>query len=250
VVLNLKPYAFSIGPIKIYWYGIFMGISFLIGTYYLLQQGRKKGLDEDFLLNLAIITLLGGIVGARLVFVMANFPYWFINNPIQVLKIYQGGLAWHGGLLGGLLSGITYAYKKKQNVNMLMDLTVPGLAAGYMLVRIGNIFNQEVLGRTTQLGFERWPAQLIGSGIGLVLLIRYFILQKKDIKPGYQFWSFIFYHQLLRGLVEETIRDNPLFIIGYLNTTVGIGFFTLTHLITPAVLILAYIMMKRSYSFM
>ncbi len=227
-----------------------MGISFLIGTYYLLQQGRKKGLDEDFLLNLAIITLLGGIVGARLVFVMANFPYWFINNPIQVLKIYQGGLAWHGGLLGGLLSGITYAYKKKQNVNMLMDLTVPGLAAGYMLVRIGNIFNQEVLGRTTQLGFERWPAQLIGSGIGLVLLIRYFILQKKDIKPGYQFWSFIFYHQLLRGLVEETIRDNPLFIIGYLNTTVGIGFFTLTHLITPAVLILAYIMMKRSYSFM
>ena len=250
MVLNLKPYAFSIGPIKIYWYGIFMGISFLIGTYYLLQQGRKKGLDEDFLLNLAIITLLGGIVGARLVFVMANFPYWFINNPIQVLKIYQGGLAWHGGLLGGLLSGITYAYKKKQNVNMLMDLTVPGLAAGYMLVRIGNIFNQEVLGRTTQLGFERWPAQLIGSGIGLVLLIRYFILQKKDIKPGYQFWSFIFYHQLLRGLVEETIRDNPLFIIGYLNTTVGIGFFTLTHLITPAILILAYIMMKRPYSFM
>jgi phosphatidylglycerol:prolipoprotein diacylglycerol transferase len=246
MVLNLSPYAFYIGNKPVYWYGIFMAISFLVGTYYLYTMGKKRGIDEDFILNLAMIIILAAIVGARLVFVLTNYPRWFITEPLNVIKVWEGGLAWHGGLLGGLLAGWFYAKKYGINPNVLADWTVVGLSFGYIIVRIGNIFNQEVVGRITQFSFGRWPAQLIGSSIGLILLIRFFYLQKKGVPTGYQFWSFLWYHQLLRALIEETVRENPLFLIKYINPRWGIGFFTLTQWFTPLILGFIYYMYKTT----
>lgn len=244
MLLDLSPYAFKIGPIAVRWYGLFMAISFLVGSFHLLKMGKKKGLSEDFLLNLAMIVIVSGIVGARLIFVLSNYPQWFVTAPLNVIKIWEGGLAWHGALLGGLLTGWYYCKKNGVNPNMIADWTVAGLSFGYCLVRIANIFNQEVLGRMTQFSFGRWPAQLVGSSIGLVLLIRYFYLQKKQLPEGYQFWSFIWYHQLLRALIEETVRENPLYLIKYVNPQWGIGVFTLTQWFTPLVLGIVYYMYK------
>jgi len=246
LLVDLNPVAFHIGPLAVRWYGIFMSLSVLFGTWYLYREGIKRGLEEDFILNLAILVVVGGIVGARLMFVLANYPHWFWQDPLQVLKIYEGGLSWHGGLLGGFLAGWAYARKTGVQVGALADLTVPGLALGYFLVRIANIFNQEVLGRPTAFFFGRWPAQLIGSAIGLLLLIRYFYLERKQPPAGYQFWSFVFYHQLLRALVEESVRDNPLEVWGYVVPRWGLGFFTLTQLVTPLILVLAGYFMWRS----
>lgn len=244
--LNLKAFAFTIGTIKVYWYGIFMALSFLIGAYYLYSRSKQKGIDEDFILNLIIIVILSGIVGARLMFVLTNYPGWFINDPLAVFKVYEGGLSWHGGLLGGLIGGVLYCKSRRVEWNTLADMAVVGMSVGYILVRIGNIFNQEVLGRYTAFSFGRWPAQLVGSFIGVVLLIRYFYLERKHPPDGYQFWSFIFYHQILRAVFEETVRENTLFVWKYVNDYWGVGLFTLTQLATPAILGLAYVMMQRS----
>jgi phosphatidylglycerol:prolipoprotein diacylglycerol transferase len=184
MVLDLSPYAFKLGPIAVHWYGIFMALSFLVGSYYLLKMGKKIGIDEDFILNLAMIVIVAGVIGARLVFVLSNYPQWFITEPFNVIKVWEGGLAWHGGLLGGLLAGWAYCKKHGVNPNVLADWTVVGLSFGYIIVRIGNIFNQEVLGRMTQFSFGRWPAQLIGSSIGVVLLLRFIYLQKKGCSYG------------------------------------------------------------------
>lgn len=248
MVLDLNPIAFHIGPIAVRWYGLFMGISILIGAYYFYTEAQRQGLDEDFVLNTIILAVLGGVVGARLMFVVANDPQWFWQDPAQILKVWEGGLAWHGALLGGLALGGGYVLYRGQGINRLADFSVPGLAIGYALVRVGNIFNQEVLGRPMALGwgFDRWPAQVVGSAIGLILLARYFYLRAKNPPPGYQFWSFIFYHQLLRGLVEETIRENPLVVWGYVNVKWGVGFFTLAQIATPLVMILAYVLMRYS----
>ncbi|MDN5347236.1 MAG: phosphatidylglycerol---prolipoprotein diacylglyceryl transferase [Clostridia bacterium] len=248
MLVDLNPVVFQLGPLAVRWYGIFMALSFLAGTWYLYNEGRRRGLEEDFLLNLAILVIIAGVVGARLLFVLANFPEWFIRNPLQILKIYEGGLAWHGGLLGGLLAGWWYTWRKGISFNLLADLAVPGLAVGYFMIRIANIFNQEVLGRPTDFWFGPWPAQPIGSFIALILLLRYFYMEKKEPPVGYQFWSFIFYHQLLRGLVEETIRDNPLVVWGYIVPRWGLGFFTLAQLATPFVMTFAYWMMRRTRS--
>lgn len=246
MLVDLNPYVFRLGPIGVHWYGLFMALSVLAGAIYFYRNGMRLGLDEDFLLNLAMVVVISGVVGARLLFVLANYPAWFVQDPLQVLRVYEGGLSWHGGLLGGFAAGWIYIRRKGKDINALADLTVPGLTIGYTIVRIGNIFNQEVLGRTTAFWFGRWPAQLVGSAIGLILLIRFFYLRGQNLPRGYQFWSFLFYHQLLRALVEETVRDNPLYLWKYTNPTLGLGVFTLTQLFTPPILLLAWWMMAST----
>lgn len=246
LLVDLNPIAFQLGPLTVRWYGVFVALSFLFGAWYLYRMARRRDMDEDFILNLSIIIIIFSIVGARLLFVLANFPEWFTTDPVQVLRVYEGGLSWHGGLLGGFLSGYLYAYWKRKDVYKLMDLAVPGMAMGYFLVRIANIFNQEVLGRTTELGFDRWPAQVIGSAIGLFLLLRFFYVQGKNPPDGYQFWSFIFYHSLLRAVFEETVRENTLVLFIYTIPKWGIGLFTMTQVATPFILLLAYYFMRRS----
>ncbi|MGB9781303.1 MAG: prolipoprotein diacylglyceryl transferase [Caldanaerobacter sp.] len=242
---SLSPYAFKFGPIAVHWYGIFMAISIAVGGYYIYKRALKLNYSEDFLLNLLMLVVIFGVIGARLMFVIANYPEWFIKDPVQVFKIYEGGLSWHGAVLGGFLAGLYYCKKKGIRINPLEDFAVVGLALGNMLVRVGNIFNHEVLGRHTEFFFDRWPAQLVGVGIGAFLLIRYFYIEKKRMPDGYQFWSFIFYYQLLRAIFEETVKDVPLIWPVYLNERLGIGFFTMTQVATPFILLLAYWMIKR-----
>jgi phosphatidylglycerol:prolipoprotein diacylglycerol transferase len=246
MLLNWNPIAFQLGPLAVRWYGIFMTITFIFGSLYLLRKGRSLGLSEDFLLNLSILIIVSGIIGARLMFVLANYPQWFIHDPVQILKIYEGGLAWHGGLIGGGLVSWWYIRRNQVNFNLIADLAVPGMAFGYALVRIANIANQEVLGRMSPFAFGRWPAQPVGSLIGVILLFRFFYVERKNPPAGYQFWSFIFYHQLLRGLVEETIRENGLSPWGWLVPRLGFGFLTWAQLATPLIMGIAFYFMWRS----
>lgn len=246
MLLDLDPYVLRWGPLAVRWYGLFMALSFLAGTWYLVREGKRRGLEEDFLLNLALIVIVAGVAGARLLFVAANNPSWFITDPLQVLRIWQGGLAWHGGLLGGFLAGWFYTARRGLSIHRLADLAVPGLALGYAAIRLANIFNQEVLGRFTDFWFGRWPAQPIAMALALVLLVRYAYLARKGPPPGYQFWSFIFYHQLLRGAIEESIREMPLVVWGMESVRFGLGFFTLAQLATPPVMLFAWYFMQRA----
>ncbi len=246
MVVDLNPVAFHVGPLVVRWYGVFMVTAMVAGTAYLVRRGKRLGIHEDLLLNLVLLVLLAGIAGARLLFVLVNFPAWFLYDPVRVLKIYEGGLAWHGGLGAGLVAGWLYCRAKGLDPQRLADLAVPGLALGYLLVRCGNIFNQEVLGRFTALGFERWPTQPIGAALAFLLLVRYFVVQRRNPPAGYQFWSFVFYHQLLRGLVEETLREMPLALPVFVDPRLGLAFFTLGQLLTPPILVFAWWMMRRA----
>jgi phosphatidylglycerol:prolipoprotein diacylglycerol transferase len=244
---QLSPYALVLGPVRIHWYSVFMTVSILVGGWYFVRTARRRGLwQEDRLYDLALWMVVGGIVGARVVFVLANEPQWVVDDPLQILRVYQGGLSWHGALAGGLTAAAWYVRRHPVRLNPLLDLAVPGAALGYALVRLGNIFNHEVLGRTTELGFGRWPAQLVGSAIGLFLLLRYFWRDRRDLPAGDQFWSFLFYHTLLRGVVEETVRDNPLYLVHYVNPVYGVGLTTLTQLATPFILAVVVPMWRRA----
>lgn len=234
---SLSPYAFIVGPFAIHWYSLFMAISILFGAGYFIRAGRTLGiLEDDRLFDLALAAILGGIVGARLMFVIANEPGWIVHDPLQILRVYQGGLSWHGAMLGGLLASAAYARWAKIRLDELLDLTVPGIAFGYALVRVGNIFNHEVLGRLTLFPFGRWPAQLVGTAIGLALLVRFFYRGRRKLPAGDQFWSFLFFHTLLRGTLEETVRDNPLFFVHFVSRAYGLGFITLTQWVTVPIL--------------
>ncbi len=244
---QLHPYIIQFANgFGIRWYGFFMAVSMLLGASYMVREGLRRGWTENAITSVAIWGIVGGVVGARLVFVFANDPLWIVHDPLQVFYIWQGGLAWDGGLLGGLLGGYLSCRSNHLPFQALLDLAVPGLSIGYILVRIGNIFNHEVLGRFTGMGF-RWPAQLIGSAIGLVLLLRYFYIRRKygELPNGYQFWTFNLWYQLFRGLIEEAVRQNPLYGIVYVNHYLGVGFMTLEQWFTPLILLVAGYMYFR-----
>lgn len=255
MLLDLDPYVIHIGGLGIRWYGLLMALSMAIGLYFFIHNGVKAGFRDDFLYNTALISLAAGIVGARLIYVVTNLGD-YLGNPVEMLRIDHGGLSWHGGIGGGLLAGWLYIRRLPVSVTgipvtfgALADLAVPGLAVGYMLVRIANIFNREVLGRTAEImpfGLDRHPAQIYGSLIGLTLLLLHFRLARRNPPPGYLFYAFFFYYSLLRGFIEETFRANPLYWIHYVNPVWGFGFTTMTQLFTPLFLAATYLLMRST----
>ncbi len=242
---NISPIIFAVGPLAVRWYGFMMAISFALGASLLIAKGKGKGFKEDDLLGVVFFALALGVIGARALYVLTNLGY-FTAAPQNIIRIDHGGLAFHGGLLGGLFGAWLWARRHKLNLNMLLDLAVPGIAIGYALVRIANIFNQEILGRPALLlSMQRHPTQIYGSLIGLsVLLIHNYLARRANNEPGVLFWSFIFYYSLLRGGIEETFRENPLYLLGYVHEFWGYGFFTLTQLITPPLLLFSWWMIK------
>lgn len=219
-------------------------LSILIGFYYIRKNGLKKGFDDDALFMLVIIIVAAAVVGARALFVAANWPF-FAEKPELIIRIDRGGLAFHGGLLTAVLASWIYCRCRQLSWPVLADLAVPGIAVGIFLVRLANIFNQEILGREAYLlPFDRHPTQIYGALIGIILLIFHNHLVRKGVPgPGYLFWAFVFGYSLLRGFIEETFRENPLLIWGYVSEAWGFGLFTAVHLFTPVMLILTYYMM-------
>ncbi|UNC93103.1 prolipoprotein diacylglyceryl transferase [Candidatus Contubernalis alkaliaceticus] len=244
---GINPVIFTIGPLTVHWYGLMMSIAAVIGSHLFLSNGKKMGMDEDNLLNITILTILGALVGARALFVLTNWGF-YSANPQEIIRVDHGGLAFHGAILGGILSAWVMSKRYSFDFGNILDLTVPGISITYMLIRIANIFNQELLGRTAELlPFERHPAQIYGFFIGLsMLLLHNYLVRNRSYKPGGFFWAFFLVYSFFRGFIEETFRVMPLPFWGYVNEAWGAGFISLTQLMTPALMLLGWWMFKRS----
>lgn len=241
---NPNPYMFRIGDFGVRWYGFLLALSMAVGTWYMLREVRRKGWNEDLILTALIYSIIAGVVGARAVYVITNWST-FAANPAAMIRIDQGGLSWHGALIAGIFTGWLVVRNTEVDFASALDMIIPGLTLGYTLVRLANILNQEILGRYAEVLGTRHPAQLYGSAIGVILLVRYFLLARRELPAGHQFWSFVFWYSVLRAVIEETFRANPLYAVGYVNETWGIGLFTLTHLITPPLLAIAWYYLGR-----
>jgi phosphatidylglycerol:prolipoprotein diacylglycerol transferase len=146
------------GPITIYWYGLFMVIGISSALFITLHLAQYYKILKTTVFDLAFWLIIGGIIGARFYDVLLNTDY-YIERPLDILKIYQGGLAIHGAILGGLLVLWLFVKKlarlNKENVATtfwkFIALIVPGLALGQAIGRFGNYFNQELYGLPTNL---------------------------------------------------------------------------------------------------
>ena len=236
-MLNINPVLFNIGPLAIRWYGVLMGVSILVGAIILMQLAKQRDVDEDTVLNLLPLTVIAGLIGARIVYVATNWSF-YVFDPAEIIRIDHGGLSFHGAVIGGLLAALVYLRYKHIPWEPVADLFVPGLSIGIILVRIGNLINGEAQGRITASGFQH-PTQLYGSSIGLVLLIITMVLWRRHVRPGVVFWNFVLWYSVLRSVFEETFRDNPLYLWGYINTKYGIGLFTLTQIVSVPIIAIA-----------
>lgn len=148
----MNPILIEIGNIQIYWYSIFILVAFLVGSKIVLSEGKRFQISEGFIINLIFYLVPICIIGARLYYVAFNLDY-YMKDPIRILKIWEGGLAIHGGILFGLLFLIFYARKYKVSIVRLLDIAVVGLIIGQAIGRWGNFFNGEAYGPVTTLNF-------------------------------------------------------------------------------------------------
>lgn len=147
---NPSPIMAAIGPVNIYWYGFFILLAVLAAITVSLYLAKLHQVKADIMINLAFWLIVSGLAGARLYAAFLELPY-FLTNPLDIFKVWQGGLAIHGAIIGGLVA--LWRFTKKNNLNFL-ELTaiiITALPLGQAIGRWGNYFNQELFGYPTNL---------------------------------------------------------------------------------------------------
>lgn len=203
---NPDPIAISIDFLnfKIYWYGILFALGFFIGYIIARVMCKKKGYPLDKLDILLFYVFLGTIIGARLAHVFFYQPNYYLSNPIEILYIWQGGLASHGGTIGAFIGFSIFCYKNREfSPIWLLDHLSIAVALVAALIRIGNFINSEIIGIPTNANygiiFDRineqalHPVQLYESFCYFFIMIVLFIIYKthKDNHKGLMFGIFL-----------------------------------------------------------
>ena len=137
--------AFEIGFIKIYWYSITMFLGVLLGIIIAYIEIKRKKIDTTIFENMAFFAILFGFLGARIYYVVFNLDY-YLFDPIEILEVWNGGLAIHGGIIGAVLAIFIYCKKNKWQFIEILDICAPALLIGQVIGRWGNFFNSEAHG--------------------------------------------------------------------------------------------------------
>lgn len=149
--VNINPTAFTIGSLTVQWYGVIIAAGFLLAFLYAMASCKKFNMDDDKLLDAVIVGIIGGIIGARLYYVIFFAGDDYIKNPALIFQIWKGGLGIYGGIIGGVLCGALTAKLRKINVATVLDLAALGFLIGQSIGRWGNFVNQEAFGVETNL---------------------------------------------------------------------------------------------------
>jgi len=232
-----SPILASIGPINIYWYGFFIMLAVLAALTVAIYLAKLHSIKKEAIIDLAFWLIVGGLIGARIYDVFLELPY-FLANPLNIFKIWQGGLAIHGAIIGGLIALWLYAKKYQHNFWQLAAIIATSLPLAQAIGRWGNYFNQELFGYPTNLAWgipidlahRPWqylnyeyfhPTFLYESLGNLIIFIILFTLHIKKVTTrlpdgqGYELrvTSYLLLYSLLRFATEFIRLDaTPAFL--------------------------------------
>ena len=245
---NFDPVAFQILSLEIRWYSLAYIIGIILGWTYckkkLIKDQYILDLFDDFITYLIIGVILGGRVGYALFY---NLKY-FLENPVEILMVWNGGMSFHGGLIGVIVASQLFSRKHKVNHFIFLDLVALSAPIGIFFGRIANFINSELIGRATELpwsvqfvlidNIKRHPSQLYEAffeGIILFLLLRHFFKKNYLKNPGKISALFLIFYSLFRFFVEFFRTPDPQ--IGYLVLNLTLGqLISVLFLVTGALL--------------
>lgn len=127
----------SFGPVHIYFFGVMIALGIIAGSIFAIKQAEKRGINEDTMLNLIMIVVVSGVVGARLFYILFYNPSYYFSNPSEIIKIDEGGLSIHGGIFAAILAGYIYSRKSKISFLKLADIIVTALPLAQGIGRVG-----------------------------------------------------------------------------------------------------------------
>src|SRR6267378_2010038 len=186
---NIDPIAFSIGPLAVRWYGLMYLVGFAAGWWLGLRR-IAKGLapvTRQQFDDLLFMAVLGVILGGRLGYVLFYKPGYYLAHPLEIFAVWQGGMSFHGGLLGVILAMAFAARRHKVGFLRLMDFVAPLCPLGIAAGRLGNFINGELYGRVTDLP---WGLVVLGQaaparpGVGAVSHRLWRVSLHRRVRPG------------------------------------------------------------------
>lgn len=222
----LNPIAIDLGPIQIHWYGLIIGFGVLLGLIIALRESERRGLDKEIFTDMILFAVPIAIISARIYYVIFQWEY-YSQNPGDIIKIWNGGIAIHGALIGSVLTAIVFAKVKKVSFWKLADIGAPSLLLGQAIGRWGNFMNQEAHGGEITRSFlenmhlpEFIINQMYINGtyyhptflyeslwniIGVIILLS---LRKVNLRRGELFLTYVFWYSIGRFYIEGLRTDS------------------------------------------
>jgi phosphatidylglycerol:prolipoprotein diacylglycerol transferase len=224
----LNPIAFSIGAIKVHWYGIILGTGALVGLLLAVREGKRFNIVPDFFMDLLLIGVPSAIIGARIYYVAFKWED-YRDNLSEIFMIWHGGIAIYGALIGAIIAAILYVRSKGYTFWRIADICAPSLIAGQMIGRWGNFMNQEAHGGPVTEEFLRGtlhlpnfivdamlingqyyhPTFLYESLWNLLgLLFLFWLRRRPGLRTGELFISYFIWYSVGRFFVEGFRTDS------------------------------------------
>ena len=216
---NLNPTLLQLGPLEIRWYGLVYVLGFFLTIYWLFYLKKKGSLElsKDQIWDFTFYLMLGVLIGSRL-FEIFWEPRYYLSNPLNIFKIWQGGMSFHGGFVGIVTAAWLYCRKNRLSFWKMADLlSIPTIFA-LALGRLANFVNGELVGRVwngrwcvvfPDYGSECRHPNMIYSFFQRMIVFSwlFFLTSWKEFKPGFLFWNFVFWEGLGRITVDFFRED-------------------------------------------
>ena len=208
----MYPVLFKIAGLSVYSYGFMIAFAFLFCTYLGQRSALKHGFPRDLIVNSALVILFSGIIGARILYVAINIKS-YINDPIEIIMLPHGGLAFYGGAITAIAAQYIYIKVRKIPVYKFADFIIPYAVLGQAIGRIGCFLNGCCYGRQMDAS-HLYPTQLYSSFLlfGLYFFLKF--IQKLKPKPGVIMVSYGILYSIGRFFMEFLRGDNTVFIVG------------------------------------
>lgn len=230
---------FKIGHFSIYLFGVTIALGMLVGIFTMLKEAKRKGFNTDTIMDLTIYTIIAAMIGARLFYVLVFNLDFYLENPLKVFAIRDGGLSIQGGLIFGILFAAFYTRKRNINFWKVADCFAPGMILGQAIGRIGcDVFGVPMKGNypwgVMINGQLLHPTQIYEAILDFILFI--YLWKKRDNTryDGQIFIHYIIGFSMIRGIVEF-FRVNPIVF----------GNFTVAHATSLIIIIVALFISKR-----
>ncbi|MEY8192643.1 prolipoprotein diacylglyceryl transferase [Peribacillus simplex] len=222
----LNPIAIDLGPIQVHWYGLIIGFGVLLGLIIALRESERRGLDKEIFTDMILFAVPIAIISARIYYVIFQWEY-YSQNPGDIIKIWNGGIAIHGALIGSVLTAIVFAKVKKVSFWKLADIAAPSLLLGQAIGRWGNFMNQEAHGGEITRSFlenmhlpefiinqmyingayyhPTFLYESIWNIAGVIILLS---LRKVNLRRGELFLTYVIWYSIGRFYIEGLRTDS------------------------------------------
>jgi phosphatidylglycerol:prolipoprotein diacylglycerol transferase len=236
---RMHPILIKFGNFAIYTYGLMMAIAFIVGITLSRKEAERVGQDSEKILDLSFYILIGAVIGSRLFYVLTD-PRTFLADPIEIFRIWNGGLVFYGGFIMAVVVAVVYVKKSGLSFWQTADIMSPGLAVGQAIGRIGCLFAGCCYGKVCDLpwaitfnhpdslaplGIPLHPTQLYSVFSDFSIFVALWLFRKKAWFPGQIFWLYVLLYGLTRPIVEifrGDFRGSTVFDIFSISQAIGI----------------------------